>query len=230
MEQDYKQVARDGEATLIVKGSRFICHIKRVATESDAQSFIQDIKKAHRKATHHCVAYSIGPQRAIQKALDDGEPSGTAGVPMLDVLKKRDIHNVVAVVTRYFGGTKLGAGGLIRAYGTAVSHALNELGVVWHTVQHVYQVTVPYSELNTVTYWLSQTPYALLRTEYTEVATIACGVLHHQAEQFIGDITERFHNKLSVVFINKQPIDLPLDKEDLSSYEEDDAISCDNAT
>ncbi|PDM36799.1 YigZ family protein, partial [Bacillus cereus] len=102
---------------MVIQKSRFICYVSRATTEEEAQEFIQKIQKQNWNATHNCSAYLIGEQDQIQKANDDGEPSGTAGVPMLEVLKKRGLKDTVVVVTRYFGGIKLGAGGLIRAYG-----------------------------------------------------------------------------------------------------------------
>ena len=115
---------------IVIQKSRFIAHITRVETEEAAQTFIQDIKKEHWNASHNCSAYLIGENNQIQKANDDGEPGGTAGVPMLEVLKKRDLKDTVVVVTRYFGGIKLGAGGLIRAYGKSTSEGINAVGVV----------------------------------------------------------------------------------------------------
>ncbi|WP_368317719.1 YigZ family protein, partial [Listeria monocytogenes] len=120
----YLTIHSDGKHEIIIEKSRFICHIKRDTTENEAHSFIQAIKKEHRHATHNCSAYIIGENDQFQKAHDDGEQSGTAGVPMLEVLKKKALKNGAAVVTRFFGGTKLGAGGLVRAYGSAVSEAI----------------------------------------------------------------------------------------------------------
>ena len=125
----YHTIAKSGVSEIVIKGSRFICSLKRVHSEDEAKAFIQAVKKEHWKATHNCSAYLIGDQNEIQRAHDDGEPSGTAGVPMLEVLKKNDLRYVAAVVTRYFGGTKLGAGGLIRAYSRSVSTALKDIGI-----------------------------------------------------------------------------------------------------
>jgi len=111
----YRTIRQDGETEIEIKKSRFICSLKRIQSEDEAKAFIQALKKEHWKANHHCSAYVLGENHEIQRSSDDGEPSGTAGVPILEVLKKNDLINMVAVVTRYFGGTKLGAGGLIRA-------------------------------------------------------------------------------------------------------------------
>ncbi len=123
----YYTVKESGTHEITIQRSRFIAHISRAETESEAQEFIQAIKKKYWDATHNCSAYLIGENDQIQKANDDGEPSGTAGVPILEVLKKRKLKDTVVVVTRYFGGIKLGAGGLIRAYGKSTSEGLNNV-------------------------------------------------------------------------------------------------------
>ncbi len=128
-----------------LKKSRFICSLKRVETEEEARDFIAQIKKEHHQANHNCMAYTIGDHQEIQRTSDDGEPSGTAGIPMLEILKKREITNVCAVVTRYFGGIKLGAGGLIRAYGGVVNHAIDEVGCVQFVEQEEICLTLDYN-------------------------------------------------------------------------------------
>ena len=112
----YATVRRFGSDEIVIKKSRFIGYAKPADTEEEAVAFIEEIKKKHWDATHNCSAYLIGERDQFQKALDDGEPSGTAGKPILEVIKNRGLKNVVVVVTRYFGGILLGAGGLVRAY------------------------------------------------------------------------------------------------------------------
>lgn len=130
MQDQYVTVAGEGVHETEVNRSRFLCALAPAATEEEAQAFVARIRKEHPGANHNCWAYVIGSDGGIQKASDDGEPGGTAGVPMLQMLTRREMRYVVAVVTRYFGGTKLGAGGLIRAYGGAVGEALDALGTV----------------------------------------------------------------------------------------------------
>ena len=130
MKKPYLTIKENGEATIEIKKSEFICSLARTETEEEARAFIDEIKTKHRKATHNCFAYMIGLNDEIQRESDNGEPSGTAGVPILEVLKNLELHNVTAVVTRYFGGIKLGAGGLIRAYSNATSNAIEKVGVV----------------------------------------------------------------------------------------------------
>src|SRR3954468_21919919 len=130
MRNDYHTVKGYGESEIIIQKSRFLTFVERAETEQDAQDFINNIKQLHRDATHNCSAYIIGEHDNVQKANDDGEPSGTAGVPMLEVLKKQGLKDTVVVVTRYFGGIKLGGGGLIRAYGSATTEGIVATGTV----------------------------------------------------------------------------------------------------
>jgi uncharacterized YigZ family protein len=125
-----RTISSDGEHELIVNKSRFRCALARVTSEPATREFIASRRKVHWNAAHHCTAYILGTAGETQRGNDDGEPAGTAGVPMLEVLRQRRLTNIVAVVTRYFGGVKLGAGGLIRAYGSAVSQAIDALGTV----------------------------------------------------------------------------------------------------
>ena len=123
-------IARHGTHEIVVKKSRFICTLSRATTEDEARAAIEAVRKRHWDATHNCSAYRVGPGGAFQRTSDDGEPAGTAGAQMLAVLTKRDLTDTVAVVTRYFGGVLLGAGALIRAYGQAVSEAIDTVGIV----------------------------------------------------------------------------------------------------
>lgn len=156
---NYYTVKRTGEHEIIIEKSRFIAQISRAETEEEAQEFIQMIKKKHWNATHNCSAYLIGENDQIQKANDDGEPSGTAGVPILEVLKKRKLKDTVVVVTRYFGGIKLGAGGLIRAYGKSTSEGLNAVGIVERQLMQIIHVKIDYT-------WLGKLEKELRASEY----------------------------------------------------------------
>jgi uncharacterized YigZ family protein len=125
-----RTIRRGGSHELEVRRSRFVCTLARVDTEAAAVEFIARHRKAHHAATHNCTAYVLGEWSDITRSSDDGEPSGTAGIPMLEVLLRRELTDTLAVVTRYFGGVKLGAGGLVRAYGQSVSAAVDLVGVV----------------------------------------------------------------------------------------------------
>lgn len=143
---NYKTIKQDIIAEEEIKKSRFICQLKRVESEEEARQLIAAIKKEHYKASHSCSAMIIGEKATIKRSSDDGEPSGTAGIPILTVLEKHDLTNVVAVVTRYFGGIKLGSGGLIRAYAGSVANALTQSGLITVKEQAGLQVTLTYPQ------------------------------------------------------------------------------------
>lgn len=124
----YLTIGRDATAEVEDRGSRFLCTLRRVADEDEARALVAALRREHPDARHHCSAFVLGPHAQVQRSSDDGEPSGTAGAPMLDVLRGAGVSDVAAVVTRWFGGTLLGAGGLVRAYGDAVRAALAVAG------------------------------------------------------------------------------------------------------
>ncbi|GAA2445515.1 YigZ family protein [Streptomyces macrosporus] len=142
MREQYVTVAAEGVHETEVNRSRFICSLAPAATEEEARAFIARVRARYADATHNCWAYVIGADAGVQKAGDDGEPGGTAGAPMLQMLLRREVRYAVAVVTRYFGGVKLGAGGLIRAYGGAVGQALDAVGTVVRRRMRLVTVTV----------------------------------------------------------------------------------------
>ncbi|RIW39083.1 YigZ family protein [Bacillus salacetis] len=191
MLQKYLTVKEEGgEHEINIERSRFIAHIKRAETEEEAQDFIQQIKKEHWSANHNCSAYIIGEHNLIQKANDDGEPSGTAGVPMLEVLKKRDLKDTVVVATRYFGGIKLGAGGLIRAYGKSVSEGLNAIGVVERTLMRVMKTKIDYTWLGKVENEVRSSKYPLKEIHYLDTVEVETYVEEDKKEEFVEWMTE----------------------------------------
>jgi uncharacterized YigZ family protein len=164
----YRTVKDYGEHEIVIQKSRFIAHIARAETEEEAQQFIQMIKKKHSTATHNCSAYLIGENNQIQKANDDGEPSGTAGVPILEVLKKKDLKDTAAVITRYFGGIKLGAGGLIRAYGKSASEGIAAAGIVERRLMRVMHTKVEYTWLGKLENELRSSVYPIKEIHYLD--------------------------------------------------------------
>jgi uncharacterized YigZ family protein len=186
----YKTVKGYGEHEINIQRSRFIAYIERAETEEQAQEFIQTIKKKNWDATHNCSAYLIGEQDQIQKANDDGEPSGTAGVPILEVLKKKNLKDTVVVVTRYFGGTKLGAGGLIRAYGKATSEGLNATGIVERKLMRVMHTTIEYTLLGKVENELRSSVYTLKDIHYLEKVELETFVEEGEKENFTSWMVE----------------------------------------
>ncbi|MER3124225.1 YigZ family protein [Bacillus pumilus] len=191
----YLTVKSRGEHEIVIEKSRFICHIQRAVSEEEAQAFIQSIKKQHWNATHNCSAYLIGEHDLIQKANDDGEPSGTAGVPMLEVMKKRKMKDTVVVVTRYFGGIKLGAGGLIRAYGKSVSEAINHVGMVERCLMRTMHTTIDYTWLGKVENELRASSFQLKEIHYAEDVIFETYVEETQTAQFNEWMTELTNGK-----------------------------------
>ena len=147
---DYKTIANDGIVEEEIKKSRFICHLKRISSEEEGREYIAQIKKEHHKANHSCSAMIVGDDGQIKRSSDDGEPSGTAGVPMLTVLEKQGLTNVVAVVIRYFGGIKLGTSGLIVAYKAAAAEAIAAATIIEKTVDEDVTVMFEYPFMNDV--------------------------------------------------------------------------------
>jgi uncharacterized YigZ family protein len=180
----YKTIKGYGEHEIIIEKSRFICYIDRATTEEEAQAFIHKIKKQHPGANHNCSAYLIGEHDHIQKANDDGEPSGTAGVPILEVLKKKGLKDTVVVITRYFGGIKLGAGGLIRAYGKSTSEGINHTGIVERKLMRVMSVMVDYTWVGKIENELRSSKYQVKNVNYTENVEFEIYVEEDKTEQF----------------------------------------------
>ena len=199
MSNDYFTVKDHGQAELIIQKSRFIGHVKRCETEDAAKAFIEQIKKDHRQANHHCSAYVIGAHDQHQKAHDDGEPSGTAGVPILDVIKKKGLKDTCVVITRYFGGIKLGAGGLIRAYSEATSHAITATGVVHRRSVDELLVTVDYSLLGKLEHALHASDYLLDSVDYLASVTLHIYVATDEVEACETWLTNLTHDQLTLV-------------------------------
>jgi uncharacterized YigZ family protein len=179
-----------GEHEIIIQKSRFIAHIKRAETELEAQEFIQSLKKKYWDAAHNCSAYIIGEHDHIQKANDDGEPSGTAGVPILEVLKKKKLKDTVVVITRYFGGIKLGAGGLIRAYGKATSEGIETAGIVERRLVQTIHVKIDYTWLGKVEKELRESEYIIKEIHYLDIVEVEVYVNENQVSVFIEWLTE----------------------------------------
>jgi uncharacterized YigZ family protein len=186
----YNTVKGYGENEINIERSRFIAYVNRAETEEEAQAFIADIKKKHWDANHNCSAYMIGEHNLIQKANDDGEPSGTAGVPMLEVLKKRGLKDTVVIVTRYFGGIKLGAGGLIRAYGKATSEGLNATGIVERKLMRIMKTKIDYTWLGKVENEVRSSHYQLKDIHYLDAVDVEVYVEEATKEQFNEWMTE----------------------------------------
>ncbi|WP_226037117.1 YigZ family protein [Aquibacillus saliphilus] len=194
----YYTVKPIGSDEITIQKSRFIGYVKRVETEEAAQDFIKEIKKKHHDANHNCSAYMIGEHDTIQKANDDGEPSGTAGVPILEVLKKKELKDTVVVITRYFGGIKLGAGGLIRAYSSTTSQAINSTGIVVRKLMKEMIVTSDYTLLGKLENTLRNSPYILENIDYLENVVLTIAVENEQEDTFVNWLIDLTSDQVSI--------------------------------
>ncbi|MFC6286093.1 YigZ family protein [Nocardioides sp. GCM10027113] len=172
----YLTLARDAEAEIEVKRSRFLCTLVRVEDEAAARAVVERLRKQHWDARHHCSAFVLGPGSEVERSSDDGEPAGTAGAPMLEVLRGQGLSDVVAVVTRWFGGTLLGAGGLVRAYGDAVRAGLDVAGTLERVRVHEYLLQVSHADAGRVESDLRARDVEVLDAEYAAAVTLRLGV------------------------------------------------------
>lgn len=189
----YLTVAARGEAEVVVSKSRFRCVLERVDDEFSARSVIEQARREHWDARHHCSAFVLGPDRSVERSNDDGEPPGTGGAPMLEVLRGRELSDVVAVVTRWFGGTLLGTGGLSRAYADAVRAALEVTPLVQRVEQELCEVTVDLAAAGRLEHELRSRGTKVLNIDYTDVATLSMAVplvAVPVAEEIVAELTE----------------------------------------
>lgn len=168
MLEQYRTVYEGGEGEITEKKSRFIATVHPVEREEEALAFLEEMKKKYWDARHNCYVYSIGINREFTRCSDDGEPSGTAGRPMLDVILGEDIYNVAVVVTRYFGGVLLGTGGLVRAYSKAVQEGLAASKVILKQKGIALKITTDYTGLGKIQYIAGERNIPVLDSEYTD--------------------------------------------------------------
>ena len=198
MTEPYLTIAKNTTYEQTIKKSRFICSIARVSSEEEAQQFITSIQAANKKATHNCFAYMIGDNDQIQRESDNGEPSGTAGIPILESLKLAKIHNVVAVVTRYFGGIKLGAGGLIRAYSNTTTEAIHQAGLVQRIKQAILKITVTYALHDPLLYYLKENNLEVASEEYGVNVETSIYVNETDLKDVKEKLINRFNDQLQI--------------------------------
>jgi len=185
----YKTLLKYAEAEQIIEKSKFIGYAKPVETEEEAIAFIESIRSKHWDATHNVPVYLIGKNNEIQRYSDDGEPAGTAGIPILDMLKKEEIRNVVIVVTRYFGGIKLGTGGLVRAYTSTAKLVLQEAKVIEKVLYDLIKIRMDYSFLGKVQNELLNAGYVLKETLFDDAVTLYIYSETDQTERCIQMVT-----------------------------------------
>ena len=207
---EFKTIKEDGQVQEEIKKSRFICHAKRVYSEEEARDFITAIKKEHYKATHNCSAFIIGERSEIKRTSDDGEPSGTAGVPMLGVLENHNLTNVCVVVTRYFGGIKLGAGGLIRAYAGSVALAVKEIGIIEIKEQAGIAIQMSYTQYQEYSNFLKEHNLIELDTNFTDQVDTMIYVDKEEKENMKAALIEFFHGKVTLTDQGLREVEVPV--------------------
>ncbi|AIQ34258.1 hypothetical protein R50345_06300 [Paenibacillus sp. FSL R5-0345] len=190
MLEQYRTVRSSASKEVVIRKSRFIGHVMPVENEEEAMLFIEDIKKKHRDATHNCSAYVIGERDEIQRQSDDGEPSGTAGKPILEVIRNQGVKNVAIVVTRYFGGIMLGAGGLIRAYTDGAVLALEAGEVITRVLRREVFVEIEYTWLGKVENELRGRGIQTGETLFTDKVTLLCLPRNDEGDAFMAWITD----------------------------------------
>ena len=207
---EFKTIKEDGQVQEEIKKSRFICHAKRVYSEEEARNFITAIKKEHYKATHNCSAFIIGERSEIKRTSDDGEPSGTAGVPMLGVLENHNLTNVCVVVTRYFGGIKLGAGGLIRAYAGSVALAVKEIGIIEIKEQAGIAIQMSYAQYQEYNNFLKEHNLMELDTNFTDQVDTMIYVDKEEKETIKASLVEFFNGKVTLTDQGLREVEVPV--------------------
>lgn len=199
-----KIIYENGCGEIEEKKSRFIAHVYRIASEEEAILIINKVKKQYWDARHNCYAYVLGQDARLQRFSDDGEPQGTAGKPILDIIMKSGIYDCLIIVTRYFGGTLLGTGGLIRAYQAASKEGLANSTVLAVTQGIHAEIDADYNSIGKIQYICAEMGMDILKTEYTEnvhIEVIAEGEIY---SQFVQKITDAFSGRISVVKIGQQ--------------------------
>ena len=192
----YKTLMKRGCDEFIVNKSRFIGYGAPAETEEEALAFLAEIRKKHADATHNCYAYIIGRNMGVMRYSDDGEPGGTAGMPIIEVMKNRGVVNACVVVTRYFGGVLLGAGGLVRAYTQGAVTAIDACGVgVMHPTAR-YMMDVSYAMVSRVEYFLKSAPVIVEDKDFSDVITLTLLVKCADEDKLLADLTQLSEGRL----------------------------------
>ncbi|MDO4294878.1 MAG: YigZ family protein [bacterium] len=199
MTESDRIVYEGGMGEITEKKSRFLATVMPVKTEEEALRFIEAMRKKYWDASHNCYAYTLGDRQEICRASDDGEPAQTAGRPMLDVLLGEHLHDVCVVVTRYFGGTLLGTGGLVRAYSAAVKEGLAQSTIVERREGRKWQLLTDYNGIGKIQYLLAKEGLRTLNTTYTDVVTVEILVPTERNEQTRKQLTEATNGRCQIV-------------------------------
>ena len=200
------RIKEDNEEQIEIKKSRFITYLHRTESEADAKAFLTAIRRLHPDATHHCYAFIIGEHNEIKRSNDDGEPAGTAGVPMLECLDRNHMQDIIAITVRYFGGIKLGAGGLIRAYSKSVSHALSTAQITKKQWMEKYEIRFSYDLIGRIDYYFREHCLEILDKAYDEEVCYTYLCDHDNS----ADFQELSNGKFLPRFIERTLIEVPV--------------------
>lgn len=209
--ENFLTIKENGSHEIIIKKSKFIASLARTKTVEEANDFIQKISKQHHDATHNTYAYTIGLNDDHVKASDNGEPSGTAGIPELKALQLMNLKNVTVVVTRYFGGIKLGAGGLIRAYSNSVTQAVENIGVVKRVLQQELIFSVPYNRFDEIDHFIKQNKIYVSDTQYGVDVTIKVFLDENDQDDFKNKIINLLSGQVEFTKGEKRYNEIPIE-------------------
>ncbi len=202
MEKSYFVPSSDTTSEFVEKKSRFITYLAHVTTEDEAVEFIESIRKKHADATHNCIAYRLYNPR-VERFSDDGEPSGTAGMPMLEVLKKEDIYDVCVVVTRYFGGILLGAGGLVRAYAKGAADGVAKAGRAVRDMGVTFKASFSYSGYDRVQKLIENYSHNAVDSDFSDAVTLTLTIKQSDFDQITQKMTDMLGGNVDITEISR---------------------------
>jgi uncharacterized YigZ family protein len=211
MSERTRTIAANGSHEIVIRKSRFICSLARITSEEEGKAFIGQMRKQYWDASHNCSAWVIGPRGELQRSNDDGEPSGTAGQPMLSALNHRQLTDVVAVVTRYFGGTLLGAGGLVRAYGQAVTDAINSAGIVERKPMTILLVESPHDLAGKLDFALRGSSFHVADIAWAEKVGFELHLSEEEVDPFREWLAESTGGQLAAETIGVEFVEVPVE-------------------
>ena len=201
--EPYNTIHEGGIGEIVMKKSRFISTVRPVDTEEEALTFIDELRKKYWDASHNCYAYIIGIKNPVMRCSDDGEPSQTAGKPMLDVLLARELTNLVVVVTRYFGGTLLGTGGLVKAYQSAAASGLDKSVIIRKEPAVHMKLTTDYNLVGKIQYYLNQEKLSIISSDYTEIVTLDLMIPIDKVDSFQNKLADLSNGAVSADELEK---------------------------
>lgn len=206
--ENFITIKQNVQGDITVKKSKFICNLIKVSSQKEAEDVIKNIKKQYHDARHNCIAYRIiENNQIIEKSSDDGEPSGTAGAPMLNILQKNNLCNVVAIVTRYFGGILLGTGGLVRAYSDSLLQAIEISDKIEKCIGEEFEVQLEYNNLESFKYYCKINGIFIEDLRYSEIVICKIQIEESKKEKLLEDFETKKVNLLNLKYLSKKMID-----------------------